>query len=227
MPNYRTGTMLEMLCIETSEQPNSIPLPDSLTEYNPRDIKHEQEAKFVGVELEMSKMHIELKSEPTIESLEDLYRQQALAREYFERTSEIYRAYTKYASKIGTILKQAQFTYDSMMQTIKLHAQSQPEYARLKTQADRETYTKSFIPEKLSRELLDWQTLSETVKAELNIVKSYNEQFKVAREDILVQLSIVKQLASLGGMKLSSDGTGDLDQFGSTADYVDAVNGGI
>ena len=90
------------------------------------------------------------------------------------------------------------------------------EEARLRTEGDaqfkacrgaqeRENLARLAIPEKLLSEEISWENLEQDAKVNFSIIKSYVDEFKSIRDEILIQLSIVKNLIALGGVKIDPE----------------------
>lgn len=162
---------------------------------------------FRKIEEELLGMRVELSEVPTSESLVKLYEVQSKGRAYFERSSEIFRQYLKFYSTITLIKQRADFNYNRIVQeaTTWVRVNMAAEYKATKSGDERQAMVLSIIPLALQEEHMRWGLYEQQVKINYQVVKSYNEQFKSVRDDILVQLSIIKNLIMLGDLKIDPE----------------------
>ena len=70
---------------------------------------------------------------------------------------------------------------------------------------ERNALINSIIPEELHSEKLKWEILESKIKTNFTIIKSYRDQFKSINDNVLIQLSIFKNLIMLGELKVDPE----------------------
>lgn len=174
---------------------------------DPKALGEKSKAEFEVIEQELRGMRVELMEVPSSESLVKLYEIQAKGRAYFERAAEIYRRYLRFSSEITLLKQRAEYIFvQEQQKVLSFLRDKRPDLLKLtKSSEERNNLILSFIPGTLSLERQDWIAFETRARINYNIIKSYQEQFKSVREDILVQLSIIKNLIALGGIKIDPE----------------------
>lgn len=169
--------------------------------------KEMMQKQFADIEAELQGMRIELAEVPSSESLVKLYEIQSKGRAYFERSSEIFRQYLKFSSTITLLRQRVDLNYNRIIQetTTWVRTNMAAEYKATKSGDERTAMVMALIPQALQEEHFRWMSFEQQVKINYQVVKSFNEQFKSVRDDILVQLSIIKNLIMLGDLKLDPE----------------------
>lgn len=170
-------------------------------------LKTKAEEEFNTIEMELSSMKVELSEVPSSESLMQLATIQAKGRAYFERASEVFRKYLKFLSNITLLNKKAEFVLQQEIQkaSVWMHQYKAQELRGARSGEERQNMINAILPEELFFEKFQWDSLESQIKTNFTIIKSYYEQFKSVRDEILVQLSIIKNLISLGEIKIDPE----------------------
>lgn len=195
------------LRLPTPEAKQPPTFPEKLLPVDLEKMKTNQLEEFTRLEQEMLAMKVELSDVPNSESLVKIYGMQAKGRAYFERCSEIFRAYLKYFSSLTLLAKRATFFLDQHKQAAAMWARTNltDELKNTKSGAEREAIINALVPMHLFEEQLKWEALEAQARVNFTIVKSYQDQFRGVREEILVQISIIKQLIALGDLKIDAE----------------------
>lgn len=199
---------MQKLELSKKEVSCDINFPASLVEStSPKKIEEKLQPAFSSFEKELQMMRVSLADTPSSESLMSLYATQAQGRAYFERASEMFRQFLKFSSNVSLMRQHAEFKFKQVEQETAawLRANRVDEYRATKSGEERNNLILSYIPENLKEELIKWQAVESKTKVNYNIIKSYQEQFKSIREDVLVQLSIIKNLIMLGGINVDPE----------------------
>lgn len=178
-----------------------------VTTASPRKFQDEISSSFKKIEEELLSMKVSYELEPSSDSLIKLYEMHSKGRAYFERASEIYRSYLKVLSKIGLLNTMAKNKYKAIYSEAqqKARADNPEAYKMCKSGDERQSLIESYIPESLKEELVAWDYAEQLVKTQFTIIKSYKDSFESIRQDVLVQLSVIKQLIALGGLSIDPE----------------------
>lgn len=156
---------------------------------------------------ELQEAHLTVLPDPSDDSVLILYKNSNIAWSYYERAQEIYRLFLLQKQKITALKARA----DSAMNIVRLDVTRQvnnlysQELSTFRSQAAKDAYMDSFINPACFEQLAQVNSLFESCKVYLETAKSFVDQFKSARENILMQLSLVKTLIALGHIKLSPE----------------------
>lgn len=194
---------------EKKELTESFPeLPEHLImTTTPNAVQESAQSVFKKSEEELLAMRLELSNVPSSESLMKLYELQAKGRAYYERSAELFRVFLRISSEVTLVKQQAEFKYQEVYQKVLFYARQHmaEDLRNTKSGTEREIMITALIPLSLREEKLNWDIVESKVRVNYNIIKSYQEQFRSVREDILVQLSIIKNLILLGGIKVDPE----------------------
>ena len=78
-------------------------------------------------------------------------------------------------------------------------------YTKCKGYDERQAMVRAHIPKELQEELLQYEILEQQAQTYFTVVKSYMDNFKSIREEVLVQISIIKSLIALGDLKIDPE----------------------
>lgn len=187
---------------------NSLTFPDKLVQdSSPRTFQEQISANFKAIEKELLSMKVSYEIEPNSDSLVKLYEMHARGRAYFERASEIYRNYLKVLSKVGLLNSMAKNKYKILYsETLNyVRANNLEAYKMCKSGEERQSLIESMMPPEILEELTLWDYTEQLVKTQFTIIKSYKDSFESIRQDVLVQLSVIKQLIALGGLSIDPE----------------------
>lgn len=178
-----------------------------LVDLDVKELLVKQNNSFTKVESELLAMKIQLMDTPSSDSLLALYRAQVMGRGYYERALSIYRSNLKYLSKVASIKKAVDISYkrEYWKATAAVKESKKDEYKACKSGDERAALVECNIPEEIMDEYRKWDNLESQAKTNFSIVKSYVDEFKSIREEILVQLSIIKNLILLGDLKIDPE----------------------
>lgn len=191
-----------------TSSPESPKFPEKLIESaDIQEFKQKQRTAFEAYEQELLGMKVELSEVPSSESLVKLYTIQSKGRAYFERSAEIFRQYLKYYSGVTLLKNRADFYYQQQFQRASewVRKNLAVDYKNTKSGEERQALITSVIPSVLQEEKFQWEVIETQAKINYQVIKSYQEQFKSIRDDILVQLSIIKNLIMLGDLKIDPE----------------------
>lgn len=174
---------------------------------NPKSQREKMQADFAVLESELLGMKIEMAEVPTTESLVKLYGMQAKGRAYYERSEEIFRQYLKFLSTITLICQKVDFVMkqETQVATAWTRENKAAELRNTKSGEERNALIALIIPPELFKEQMEWHLLESQAKTNFTILKSYRDQFKSINDNVLIQLSIFKNLIMLGELKMDPE----------------------
>lgn len=187
---------------------DSLTFPDRLVQdSSPRAFQEQISANFKTIERELLSMKVSYEIEPNSDSLIKLYEMHAKGRAYFERASEIYRNYLKILSKVGLLNSMAKNKYKMIYSETLNYVRTNnfEAYKMCKSGEERQSLVESMMPPEILEELTLWDYTEQLVKTQFTIIKSYKDSFESIRQDVLVQLSVIKQLIALGGLSIDPE----------------------
>ena len=160
------------------------------------------------INAELRGERIELSEVPDIESLTKLFSHHVMSKGYYERAEELFRSYISFLSYVNLSNQQAHEIYDKEFQkaTVWVRENKAKTYASLKTADERTKFVLSFMPKNLQDDLFWWDAYLSQVKTNLQIIKSYRDQFKFACADsIAIQHRIINTLIEVGNLKIDPE----------------------
>ena len=157
---------------------------------------------------ELRGARIELSEIPDIESLTKLFSHHVTSKALYERAEEIYRSYLSFLSYINLSNQQAHEIFNKEVDKASLWVRENKAktLSALKTKEEREAYVMGFVPETLAEDLFWWDAYLNQVKTNIQIIKSYRDQFKFACADsIAIQHRIINTLIEVGNLKIDPE----------------------
>ena len=160
------------------------------------------------IDSELRGERIEMSNVPDIESLTKLFSYHVTSKGYYERAEELYRKYLSFLSYVNLSNQQAHEAYTQEFQKALLWVRENKAktYASFKTADERNSFVRSYMPDALSNELFYWDAYLSQVKTNVQIIKSYRDQFKFASADsIAIQHRIINTLIEVGNLKIDPE----------------------
>ena len=157
---------------------------------------------------ELRATRIELSEVPDIESLTKLFSYHVQSKGYYERSEEIYRNYLSFLSYVNLSNQQAHETYNKEVDKARMwiSLNKAKTYAGIRSMEERNAYVLGYVPDGLKEDLFWWDAYLSQVKTNLQIIKSYRDQFKFACADsIAIQHRIINTLIEVGNLKIDPE----------------------
>lgn len=151
---------------------------------------------------------VQLSDVPDIESLTKLFSHHVMSKGFYERAEELYRSYLSFLSYVNLSNQQAHEIYNKEVEKASLWVRENraKTLASYKAKEERDAYIMMFVPETLSEDLFWWDAYLSQVKTNLQIIKSYRDQFKFACADsISIQHRIINTLIEVGNLKVDPE----------------------
>jgi len=151
---------------------------------------------------------VELSNVPDIESLTKLFSHHVMSKGYYERSEEIYRSYLSFLSYVNLSNQQAHEIYNKEVEKASLWVRENKAktLGGLRAKEERDAYILMYVPNSLKDDLFWWDAYLQQVKTNLQIIKSYRDQFKFACADsIAIQHRIINTLIEVGNLKIDPE----------------------
>lgn len=160
------------------------------------------------INAELRGERVQLSDVPDIESLTKLFSHHVMSKGFYERSEEIYRSYLSFLSYVNLSNQQAHEIYNKEVEKASLWVRENraKSLASYKAKEERDAYIMMFVPASLSDDLFWWDAYLSQVKTNLQIIKSYRDQFKFACSDsIAIQHRIINTLIEVGNLKVDPE----------------------
>ena len=192
-----------------------IKTPSSLTDLNFVDLNKTIEQRVSEYFTELQSCKVELIDEPGPDALTALYKVSTKAWVYYDRAQEIYRKLLLQKQRIFSL----KIDYDNRFNLMRANLISKivsvhgEKYSSFRSQAQRDEFINSFIDPKLFEQKLQLEVLLEACTTYVYTAKTFVEQFKASRENVLTQVSMIRTLMSMGAIKIDADIVAAMQQF--------------
>lgn len=160
------------------------------------------------IEAELRGERVELSDVPDIESLTKLFSHHVMSKGFYERSEELYRTYLSFLSYVNLSNQQAHMIYDKEVEKASLWVRMNKAktLASMRAKEERDAYILMFVPESLKDDLFWWDAYLSQVKTNIQVIKSYRDQFKFACADsIAIQHRIINTLIEVGNLKIDPE----------------------
>ena len=160
------------------------------------------------INAELRGERVQLSDVPDIESLTKLFSHHVMSKGFYERAEEIYRSYLSFLSYVNLSNQQAHEIYNKEVDKASLWVrQNKPKTLSMyKAKEERDAFIMMYVPETLADDLFWWDAYLSQVKTNLQIIKSYRDQFKFACADsIAIQHRIINTLIEVGNLKVDPE----------------------
>lgn len=160
------------------------------------------------INAELRGERVQLSDVPDIESLTKLFSHHVMSKGFYERSEEIYRNYLSFLSYVNLSNQQAHEIYNKEVEKAALWVRENKAktLSSYRAKEERDAYIMLYVPESLSDDLFWWDAYLSQVKTNLQIIKSYRDQFKFACADsIAIQHRIINTLIEVGNLKVDPE----------------------
>lgn len=157
---------------------------------------------------ELRAVRIELSNVPDIESLTKLFSYHVESKGYYERSEEIYRNYLSFLSYVNLSNQQAHEIYNKEVDKARLWVSINraKTFGAIRSMEERNAYILTYVPDTLKEDLFWWDAYLSQAKTNLQVIKSYRDQFKFACADsIAIQHRIINTLIEVGNLKIDPE----------------------
>ena len=171
-------------------------------------MKLDKERFDLQIEAELRGERVELSDVPDIESLTKLFSHHVMSKGYYERSEELFRNYLSFLSYVNLSNQQAHQIFDKEVEKASLWVRENKAktLASLRSVDERNQFIMTFVPQSLADDLFWWDAYLSQVKTNLQIIKSYRDQFKFACADsIAIQHRIINTLIEVGNLKIDPE----------------------
>jgi hypothetical protein len=176
----------------------------SVKELMKQDKEHFEEQ----INAELRGERIALSDVPDIESLTKLFSHHVMSKGYYERSEELYRSYLSFLNYINLMNQQAHEIYNKEVEKASLWVRENKAktLASYRAKEERDSYIMMYVPSSLTDDLFWWDAYLSQVKTNLQIIKSYRDEFKFSCADsIAIQHRIINTLIEVGNLKIDPE----------------------